>query len=231
MALGVARLFNIHLTPNFHSPYLATSIADFWRRWHISFSRWLLDYLFTPLQMLWRNLGVSGTALALLVTFLASGLWHGSQSGFIVWGLLHGIYLATGIWYRPYKQKLHKALGVRGTSLLWVWQVVVTFNLVCGAWIFFRAGTLTAGMQVVRNIFSPSSTFDTSFYGRGPVEAAICATLLLSMALVRIMSGNESVQRAFFANTGFRWSCYLTLVISSLALYTNVENSFIYLRF
>ena len=231
MALGVARMFNIHLTPNFNSPYLATSIADFWRRWHISFSRWILDYIFTPLQMLWRNHGTAGTALALIITFLASGVWHGSQSGFIVWGLLHGLYLAAGTWYRPYKKRLHKATGLTGTRKLAVWQTLVTFNLVCCAWIFFRAGTLTGGLRILDKIFSSSSKFDTSFYGRGPVEAAILATLLLAMALILIISRHMSLNGFYCSSSFFRWSCYVALVLSTLALYTNSENSFIYLRF
>ena len=184
MALGSARLFNINLTQNFNSPYLATSMADFWRRWHISFSRWILDYIFTPLQMLWRNYGSTGTALALIITFLASGLWHGSQSGFITWGLLHGIYLAVGVWYRPYKKRVQKATGLKGTRLQTIWQTVFTFNLVCFAWIFFRAGTLTKGLIVFERMFNSSSKFDTTFYGKGPVEAAILVFLLLIMVLI-----------------------------------------------
>lgn len=86
MALGSARLFNIHLTPNFNTPYLATSVADFWRRWHISFSRWILDYIFKPLQMRFRDRGTAGTALALFITFLVSGVWHGASWGFVIWG-------------------------------------------------------------------------------------------------------------------------------------------------
>src|SRR5208337_5503010 len=101
MALGVALLFNIRLTQNFKAPYLATTVADFWRRWHISFSSWILDYIFRPLQLLWRNARSYGVAGALLVTFLFSGLWHGASWGFIIWGMLHGIYLASSIYYKP----------------------------------------------------------------------------------------------------------------------------------
>jgi len=81
MARGTALLFNIDLTENFNAPYLATSVADFWRRWHISFSRWILDYIFKPLQMCWRSSGSIGTPAALLVTFVVSGLWHGAVGG------------------------------------------------------------------------------------------------------------------------------------------------------
>lgn len=142
MALGTARIFNIKLTQNFNNPYLATSVADFWRRWHISFSRWILDYIFKPLQMQWRNSKTWGTASALLVTFIVSGIWHGASWGFVAWGLLHGIYLAVSVFYRPIQKRIHKKLGLEKTVILRVWQSVITFNLVCVAWIFFRANTL-----------------------------------------------------------------------------------------
>ncbi len=86
MALGTARMLNIRLTQNFNAPYLARSVADFWRRWHISFSRWILDYLFKPLQMRLRYWKSLGTAVALLVAFLASGIWHGASWCFVIWG-------------------------------------------------------------------------------------------------------------------------------------------------
>jgi D-alanyl-lipoteichoic acid acyltransferase DltB (MBOAT superfamily) len=91
MALGIARCFNIRLTQNFNVPYAASSIAEFWRRWHISFSSWILDYIFKPLQMRWRDRKTWGTPLALMVTFLVSGIWHGAGWNYLVWGGLHGV--------------------------------------------------------------------------------------------------------------------------------------------
>ena len=152
MALGSARLFNINLTQNFNSPYLATSIADFWRRWHISFSRWILDYIFKPLQMQWRNWKNWGTATALVVAFIISGIWHGASWGFVVWGGLHGIYMACSVFYKPYQKKLHKALGLEKTRLLNYLQIFVTFNLVCFAWIFFRSKDIKEAFYVFSTI-------------------------------------------------------------------------------
>jgi D-alanyl-lipoteichoic acid acyltransferase DltB (MBOAT superfamily) len=149
MALGVARLFGIQLSPNFRSPYLATSIADFWRRWHISFSSWLLDYVFRPLQMGLRDWRKWGTPFALLITFLVSGIWHGATWGFVVWGFLHGFYLATALLLRPVQSRVHRALGLEGSPLLAPIQVLVTFHLVCFSWIFFRAESVRDAIWVV----------------------------------------------------------------------------------
>jgi len=156
MALGTARMFGIDLTQNFQRPYFATSIADFWRRWHVSFSRWILDYIFKPLQMRWREGRNWGTAAALLITFLISGIWHGSSWGFVVWGLLHGLYLSCSIFYRPLQKQLHKALHLEKSTLLKLCQIFVTFHLVSFAWIFFRADSLGHAMFIIHRISRPS---------------------------------------------------------------------------
>ena len=93
MAIGLALLLGFSITDNFNSPFKAKSIADFWRRWHITLSTWMLDYLFAPLQMKLRNLRIYGTAIALFVTFLVIGFWHGAAWTFILFGFLHGSYI------------------------------------------------------------------------------------------------------------------------------------------
>ncbi|QWV95953.1 hypothetical protein KP005_11210 [Geomonas nitrogeniifigens] len=153
MALGSALLFNIRLTQNFNSPYLATSIADFWRRWHISLSRWILDYIFKPLQMQWRSGRNWGTAAALFAAFLVSGIWHGAGWGFVVWGGLHGLYMACSVFYRPYQKKIYQRLGLDKSRAQHVFQVFITFNLVSFTWIFFRANSIQDALHVVREIF------------------------------------------------------------------------------
>ena len=111
MARGVARFFGIRLTQNFNNPYAARSIAEFWRRWHISFSRWILDYIFKPLQFALRDLGAAGSAIALIFTFLVSGIWHGVGWTFVVWGLIHGVYMSFSIYSRPVRKALHDRVG------------------------------------------------------------------------------------------------------------------------
>lgn len=150
MALGLGRALGVRLTPNFSSPYRARSVAEFWRRWHISLSSWLLDYLFKPLQLGLRRWRTWATPVALFVTFLASGLWHGASWTFVAWGLLHGSYLAVSVLYRPLQQRLHRALGLAGSPVLAAWQVAVTFHLVCLGWIFFRAPTFGDALAAAR---------------------------------------------------------------------------------
>ncbi len=193
MALGSARLFNIQLTQNFNSPYTARSVADFWRRWHISFSSWILDYIFKPLQMQWRNWKNWGTALALIVTFLVSGIWHGAKWGFLIWGLLHGLYLACSVFYKPYQKKIHAALKLENSWFLKVWQVFWTFNLVSFAWIFFRANSVKEAVYVISNIFHVTRDFVSDFLlSQGKTE------LFLTYMFLMLLYFKNKIHKPFF---------------------------------
>lgn len=232
MARGTARIFGIDLTENFNRPYLARSIADFWRRWHITFSRWILDYIFTPLQMGWRDSGRFGTAAALLVAFLVSGVWHGATWGFVVWGLLHGIYLASSIFYRPYQKRLHQGLGIKKGMWLECWQVTITFNLVCFAWIFFRANNLHDAVYVVGNIFRVYKGLRLDIFtsnGGKNLVVLILSTLLMSALAY---SKKELSMEAFITSSkiGTRWLCYYYLIIM-IMVFDAGNKSFVYFKF
>lgn len=243
MALGSARLFNINLTQNFNSPYLATSIADFWRRWHISFSRWILDYIFKPLQMQWRNWRNWGTAIALVIAFVVSGLWHGANWGFVVWGGLHGMYMAFSVFYKPYQKKLHKALGIEKTAFLKIWQVFVTFNLVSFAWVFFRSNNLGDSLLVLKKMFqfSIKPTNDgiynfirVTFGGLG-ISKVDMAILMLGTSIVVGVSifgiDKNSFDKLFKTWVIVRWSFYLTLILLVLCFPKSVSTPFLYFRY
>lgn len=143
MAIGVARLFNVDLPINFRSPYKATSIIDFWRRWHITLSRFLRDYLYIPLGG--NRRGVARQYLNLLATMLLAGLWHGAGWTFVLWGGLHGVYLAINHMFRRIGRRLE-------------WHVpawagwAVTFACVNVAWVFFRADSITRAVDIVKGM-------------------------------------------------------------------------------
>jgi len=232
MARGTARMFGINLTENFNNPYAATSIADFWRRWHISFSRWILDYIFKPLQMYWRNFGSSGTAMALIVTFLASGIWHGANCGFIIWGLLHGLYLAVSTYYRPYQKKLHNWLGFKKNNLLRTWQIFVTFNLVSFSWIFFRAGSVSDAWYVVTNLLNISwqELTDISFQINKSSKIAIFLIVAIITSIL-ILSPKISGRINSLLVGKKRWLFYYVFIMFILLFRRYGEGAFIYGRF
>jgi len=154
MAIGIALLLGFRLMDNFNSPYQAKSISEFWRRWHISLSTWLLDYLFKPLQMKFRNWRIYGNALALLITFSLIGLWHGASWMFILWGTVHGLYMVVSLFTKKYRRKFYNRLGIGNSKFLKVFQVFITFHLVAFAWLLFRASSLTDVGDMLSQIFT-----------------------------------------------------------------------------
>ncbi|MDK2047752.1 MBOAT family O-acyltransferase [Aliarcobacter butzleri] len=141
MAIGISLMFNIKLPINFNSPYKALSIQDFWRRWHMTLSRFLRDYLYIPLGG--NRKGNIRTYVNLITTFLLGGLWHGAGWTFIIWGLLHGIALAIHRFWQSLGFKMNKILA-------WF----ITFNFINITWIFFRAKDFESAIKVLGSMFS-----------------------------------------------------------------------------
>ncbi|MBU5636007.1 hypothetical protein KOM00_04605 [Geomonas sp. Red69] len=232
MALGTARMLNIRLTQNFATPYLSRSVAEFWRRWHISFSRCILDYIFKPLQMQFRAGKNWGTAAALLIAFLASGLWHGASWCFVIWGGLHGIYLASSVFYKPWQKKMHRRLEVEKSGLLKVWQTLFTFHLVCFAWIFFRAASVSDAFYVVAHLFEGSSGLADLFAAQGATDLAIVSVSGVLMLSVYLVRERNLAQKDFFqAPLWIRWGVYLGLTAGLLFFNMDSNAGFIYFNF
>lgn len=161
MAIGAALLFNIRLPINFNSPYKALSIQDFWRRWHITLSNWLRDYVYIPLGG--NRCSESRTLTNLFLTFLIGGLWHGAGWTFVIWGALHGTALI-----------IHRLWSKLGMALPKVLAWFVTFLFVNIAWVFFRAETFDSAIRMLKALVSVdtlalSSTFAGVLYYLSPI--------------------------------------------------------------
>ena len=154
MALGIALLLGFKLMDNFNIPFKASSIADYWRRWHISLSTWLLDYLFKPLQIKFRRARVYGSAAAIFITFFIVGVWHGANWTFVVFGLIHSTYLAVSLLTQKFRNKFYKKVGLYGTKTLKVFQILITFHLILITAIVFRADSLQTAFNVFHQIFT-----------------------------------------------------------------------------
>ena len=149
IARGVAAVLGFRLMDNFRRPYLASSLKEFWRRWHISLSTWFMDYVYIPLGG--NRCGRFRHAYNLFVTFLLSGIWHGANWTFIAWGAIHGAMLsATAVWRRGTSAARSTSPGLVSRLLGWP----VTFAVVLIAWIFFRASDVTAAFGIIRKIFT-----------------------------------------------------------------------------
>jgi D-alanyl-lipoteichoic acid acyltransferase DltB (MBOAT superfamily) len=183
IARGTARLFGFQLMRNFEHPYFARNVSDFWRRWHISLSTWLRDYLYVPLGG--NRRGELRTYANLMITMLLGGLWHGASWNFLIWGGLHGLYLCV---HRKLRGALSALSGaLRGLSpLLTAAGVLATFCLVCFTWLFFRSTSFDLTLAYLRGL----SALD--FGGAkalGPV--ALLSALTLAIDLPQALSNDE----------------------------------------
>jgi len=152
MAIGISLLLGYKLMENFNSPYKAASVAEFWRRWHISLSTWLLDYVFKPIQMNLRNMRFFGNVLAIIITFVLCGFWHGAAWTFIIWGLMHGLFMGFSLITKTPRAFIYKKLNLTGTRYQRVFQIFITFHLVAFSWIFFRVDSFQTGLDVLNQI-------------------------------------------------------------------------------
>ena len=156
IAIGVAKVLGFKLMRNFERPYFSKSIAEFWRRWHISLSTWFKDYVYIPLGG--SRCSTVRRCFNLFVTFLISGLWHGAAFHFVVWGALHGLYQVVGVITKPVRQLFLRKAGIvseDGKTKRWwqFFQAAFTFALVCFAWIFFRASSTADAVLAAQKVF------------------------------------------------------------------------------
>ncbi len=168
MAIGIAKLFGFSLMRNFAYPYFSRDITEFWKRWHISLTTWFRDYLFLPLSFLISNkiknkkvLNIKSDLfiyiIASLVAWIFTGLWHGANYTFLLWGLIHGIFLIIYQWQKNPRKKLLKKIGVSNdNSLVVVTETIVTMFFVLIAWVFFRSIDVSHALQYLKGMFSGS---------------------------------------------------------------------------
>jgi alginate O-acetyltransferase complex protein AlgI len=230
IAIGSAKLLGINLMQNFNYPYFAESVADFWRRWHISFSNWLRDYIFIPLQFKYRDLGVWGNILSIMITFILCGLWHGANWTFIVWGFLHGTYMSFSLLTQKRRRLFINNIINRNfiNSFL---KILTTFILVSFAWIFFKVENLSQAWLVIKRIFS-ASLFSVP-------QVTPMSDLAITIFFIFVLVGIEWFQRdneyalQFIGNNKsriVRWGTYYFILLLIFSFGGN-PGQFIYIQF
>ena len=169
IAVGAAKVMGIYIMENFNVPYLSETTGDFWRRWHISLTSWFKDYLYIPLGG--SRKGKVRKYINKLIVFLVSGLWHGADMSFVVWGGLNGLYQVIGEILMPFRDKAVERLSLNRKSIGHrVVSIIVTFILVDFAWIFFRASDIATAIKAIKSIltvYNPWVLFDGSLYRCG----------------------------------------------------------------
>ncbi len=255
IAIGVARILGFRLMKNFRSPYFSASITEFWRRWHISLSSWLKDYVYIPLGGSKR--GTIRNYINIFITFILSGLWHGASWNFVFWGLLHGVYQITEKATLPVRVFCLTKLGLikQGTVVKW-WQsvqILITFTLVCIGWVFFRADTFSDAVSILRTmtlfpveVFNlvtglvfRTISFGSGFFGKYTL-AIPKITFLMQFIFIALIWFMEDISRYYSIHGAvkrspavLRWPLYISVVLVTVwMMIQHIESTqFIYFQF
>lgn len=235
IAVGVGRLFGLELIQNFEQPYLASSVSEFWRRWHISLSSWFRDYVYIPLGgsrvARWRR------DLNILIVFLVSGLWHGAALTFVVWGALHGLYLVLERRGREALARVSGPLRLTDTAVAKALGTAVTFVLVSFGWIFFYARSVPDALRLIGNLVRFGGGADltapwASLALAPAAEMALAWGLLGLLALVHLgRDGRLPRLSLVTGRAGVRWAAYLLLGLAIMNLGVANELPFVYAGF
>lgn len=230
IAIGIARLFNINLSTNFRFPYFSSNINEFWKRWHISLTDWLRDYIYIPLK------GNRGGKIKwirnILIVFLISGIWHGANWTYILWGIFNGLLLiAWGL--LNYDKNWNKIHGNQHSNIV---VILLFFALTCIGWIFFRAENVSGAFDYINRIFS------SSVINKPYIPGGIKDFLIRIMIPVAILFGIEWFHRyrehgfeiSYIRSSKIRWSAYYALIIIISFYFFNFHQNietFIYFQF
>ena len=237
MAIGLGRMFGFHFRENFNDPCTATTIKEFWRRWHISLSGWFRDYLYFPLG---GSRGSSGrTAINLMITFLVSGLWHGAGWHYVVWGAIHGSYQVAGRGIRYVSETAQKRLPEKKIRFF----SEKTQGLTRAARIFFRADHLGRAVAMLRRIVQNGNWLgqftDGTLFGMGlrRLEVYQLAFAIGVLLVVDILHESGISIRAWLAKQVLviRWSIYMLVLLGFVVLllqnYGRAAAEFLYFQF
>lgn len=253
IAIGLGRILGFRLMENFKQPFLAESIPDFWRRWHISLSSWLRDYLFLPISYsLMRKLDKNKILVktadrwayvgSVLCTMLLCGLWHGANWTFAAWGLLHGLLLVISFAAKKTRKRTVRFLHLKKFPLLLrAGRIVFTFGLVSFSWVFFRAHSIKEAFTMIAGFFSAGPDAVAGKAGSGTLLVglsrpefliAIAAIVFLLIVEILLEKKDEPVYRLLSGRpVWIRWAVYYLVIFSILLFGIYEQQVFIYGRF
>lgn len=229
MAIGISKLFGIQLMRNFATPFFSTNISDFWRKWHISLTTWMLDYVFTPLSFTLRKYQKKGLIISIVATFVLVGFWHGANWTFVFYGLLHGLYFIPLV----YSDKMNKseivAKGKLFPTFVELIKMLGLFILVILTDIFFRANSVTDAFNYLASIFSLSVfKFPDAIMSSGYLIAITLVMFFLTVEWKHREKTHDFEISNY--NVFFRWSTYIFIFLLIL-FFGKSSESFIYFQF
>ena len=241
IAKGSAEFLGIDLMENFDAPYLSSSVGEFWRKWHISLTSWFKDYLYIPLGG--SRKGKIRKHINKLIVFMVSGLWHGANITFVIWGSLNGIYQIIGETLMPLRQKFVKKMHLNVQSIGHkLARCFITFVLIDFSWIFFRAGNCYDAFEIIKSIFCCNNIwilFDGSLYDCGLDSKNFCLMVISIMVLflTDIAKKKGIVLREIILKQDYWFKCLILIFVICFILIFGIWGSgydsagFIYFQF
>jgi D-alanyl-lipoteichoic acid acyltransferase DltB (MBOAT superfamily) len=236
MAIGAARIMGFKLMTNFNKPYHASSIAEFWKRWHISLSTWFKDYLYISLGG--NRVSIPRWYLNLFIVFIVSGLWHGANWTFIIWGALHGFYMVASLATAKIRHRFGNRLQhdqLRGLSIL------LTYGLVTFAWIFFRAKNSATAVYIATHLFTGIPELLQKIAAHQTIleyldvsksDLVISVLLIALLEAVHYFQSKQNISSYFLQRPAYvRWSVYYGYILAILFLGVFGDLQFIYFQF
>jgi len=232
MAIGAARIMGFKLMKNFDKPYQSKSIHEFWKRWHISLSTWFKDYLYITLGG--NRVTIPRWYLNLFIVFLVSGLWHGANWTFVIWGALHGFYLVFALITKDFRERFNKLFHFDKIPII---STLSTFVLVSFAWIFFRSKDLNTAFYIIYHIFdglplmfSNIQNHQSIIENIGPIKKGLI--LIIFLEVFHYFQAKYNISKFFVELPSIiRWCFYYGIIISILFLGVFENRQFIYFQF
>jgi len=226
IAIGTAKLFNIKLSRNFAYPYFSRNIVQFWRRWHISLTGWFREYVYFPLGG--NRRGQARTILNICIVFLISGLWHGANWTFVIWGIIHALLFIIFILFNRGNQRLKIWWSETITS---IFSIALTFIMTVLAWVVFRADSISTAKEIYYKIFSKSLFSQPVF--EDMTRAGVTGLLVAIFIILEWLGRKDefAIERlGKVTSTAVRWSIYY-LILIVIFWFAGDEKQFIYFQF
>ena len=252
MAIGAAQMFGFRIINNFRRPYYSKSISEFWRRWHISLSEWLRDYVFLPTAYALARRGKSGKLFmmktenasyyfATFITMFLIGLWHGANWNFVIWGLLFAFFMIFSRVTIKQRKKFVKLIKInKFPTLLKLFRVGFTFSLVCFCWIFFRAKSIDDAIYIISNSFSELNLIFQKIYIQNTftvmrfdsIALIICISLISLLEVIHLIQRKGSIIELLSNRPVYmRWVVYIVFIMITIFFSYTSEQKFIYFNF
>ena len=225
IAIGIGKMLGYKFPVNFNLPYISKNLSDFWKRWHISLSSWLRDYLYIPLGG--NKSGVSKTYRNLMLTMLIGGLWHGANWTFVIWGALHGSYLIIQKLISRKNMSLLKLLPVDIYNFI---GILITYFLVCLAWIFFRSQSFSEALNIIGSIYEFNDFNFSSLKPKFDLLKVVSLVCILYFSEL-IFNKNQSLFFKLRHNRVFQYIFFSSILLFIILFGSFENNNFIYFQF